>query len=169
MEMTNNDDIYSHYKNTFVKRWNAELLDFYKKKEYKNIDFKLCNDKIRVTIHNYTFLLTNKYPFYPPKVMILSKPYLNYLKYPMSERIQDILHLHKISCMCCSSISNRNMWSPAYKIENILNEIKQVNQIKNYVKQYLIVDDICRSKHIDTETIGMLLLEFLVYTPEKNK
>jgi hypothetical protein len=164
----NNDNRYN-YKNTFIKRWNVELLDFHKKKEYKDIQMNLSNDKVRIKIDNYTFILSNKYPFYPPRVMIQNNPYLNYLKYPMSERIQDILHLHKISCICCSSISNRNMWSPAYKIENILNEIKKVNQIKNYVKHYLIVDDICRSKNMDTETIGMLLLEFLVYTPEKNK
>jgi ubiquitin-protein ligase len=166
-QIQNNDDIYSHYKNTFLKRWNIELLDFYKKKEYKNIQINLCNDKIRIKIDNYTFLLTNKYPFYPPKVMIQNNPYLNYLKYPTSERIQNILHVHKISCMCCSSISNRNMWSPAYQINDILNEIKRVNQIKKYVKHYLIVDDICRTKNIDTDTIGMLILEFLECIPIK--
>jgi hypothetical protein len=164
-----NDYMFTHYKNTFLKRWNVELLDFHKKKEYKDIQMNLSNDKVRIKIDNYTFILSNKYPFYPPKVMIQNKPYLNYLKYPTSERIQDILHVHKFSCMCCSSISNRNMWSPANQIKDILNEIKRVNQIKNYVKHYLIVDDICRSKNMDTETIGMLLLEFLVYTPEKNK
>uniref|UniRef100_A0A6C0HAI3 Uncharacterized protein n=1 Tax=viral metagenome TaxID=1070528 RepID=A0A6C0HAI3_9ZZZZ len=164
-----NDYMFTHYNNTFIKRWNVELLDFHKKKEYKDIQMNLSNDKVRIKIDNYTFILSNKYPFYPPKVMIQNKPYLNYLKYPTSERIQDILHVHKISCMCCTSISNRNMWSPANQIKDILNEIKRVNQIKNYVKHYLMVDDICRTKNIDTETIGMLLLEFLVYNPAKNK
>jgi hypothetical protein len=116
----NNNNIFNHYKNTFLKRWNVELLDFHKKKEYKDIQMNLCNDKVRVKIDNYTFILSNKYPFYPPKVMIQNKPYLNYLKYPTSERIQDILHVHKISCMCCSFISNRNMWSPANQIKDIL-------------------------------------------------
>ena len=87
----------------------------------------------------------------------------------MSERIQDILHIHKISCMCCSSISNRNIWSPANQIRDILYEIKRVNEIKRYVKNYLIIDDICRTKNIDTATIGMLLLGFLVYDPPKIK
>lgn len=166
-QIQNNDYIFNHYNNTFLKRWNIELLDFHKKKEYKNIQFTLYNEKIRITIDNYNFILTNKYPFYPPKVLIRNKPYLNYLKYPMSERIQDILRVHKISCICCSSISNRNIWSPAYQVKNILDEIKRVNDIKKYVKNYLMVDDICRTKNIDTETIGMLLLEFLECTPVK--
>lgn len=170
METSNNSNIYSVYKdNTFIKRWNIEFLDFHKKKEYKNIQMNLCNDEIRVTIENYTFILSNKYPFYPPKVLIRNKPYLNYLKYPMSERIQDILHEQKISCMCCSSICNKNMWSPANQIRDILQEIKRVNEIKKYVKNYLIIDDICRTKNIDTETIGMLVLEFLVSIPSSKK
>jgi len=162
----NNDNRYN-YKNTFIKRWNVEFLDFYRKKEYKNIQINLCNDEIRITIDNNIFILSNKYPFYPPKVLVQNKPYINYLKYPTSERIQNILHIHKISCMCCSSICNRDIWSPAYKIENILNEIKNVNEVKRYVKNYLFVDDICRTKNIDTETIGMLILEFIVSTPQK--
>lgn len=161
MEIPNNHNIFSHYDNTFIKRWNIEFLDFHKKKEYKNIQMNLSNNEMRVTIDKHTFILSNKYPFYPPKVLFRNKPYLNYVKYPMSERIQNILHIQKISCMCCSSISNRNMWSPAFQIKDILNEIKRVNDIKKYVKHYLMVDDICRSKNIDTETIGMLLLEFL--------
>ena len=168
-ETPNNDNIFNHYNNTFIKRWNIEFLDFYKKKEYKNIQMNLCNDEIRVTIDNYTFLLSNKYPFYPPRVLIQNNPYLNYLKYPTSQRIQHILHVHKISCMCCTSISNRNIWSPANQIRDILYEIKRTNEIKDYVKHYLIVDEICISKNIDTETIGMLLLGFLVLDPPKIK
>jgi len=59
------------------------------------------------------------------------------------------------------------MWSPAYQVKNILDEIKRVNQIKKYVKHYLIVDDICQTRNIDTETIGMLILEFLECIPVK--
>jgi hypothetical protein len=161
------DPIMNHYKNTFVKRWNSELLDFHKKKEYKNIQMNLCNDEIRVTIKNYTFLLSNKYPFHPPKVFIQNNAYLNYLKYPNSIRIHHILHVHKISCMCCSSISNKNMWSPANQIKDILYEIKRLNEMKDYVKHYLIVDDICRSKNIDTETVGMLIIDYLTVGPIK--
>jgi hypothetical protein len=59
------------------------------------------------------------------------------------------------------------MWSPANQIRDILYQIKDVNEVKNYVKHYLIVDDICRTKNIDTDTIGMLLLGFLVSEPPK--
>ena len=169
METSNNENIFNHYNNTFIKRWNIEFLDFHKKKEYKNIQMNLCNNEIRVTIDKYTFILSNKYPFYPPKVLVRNKAYLNYLKYPMSERIQDILHIQKISCMCCTSISNRNIWSPANQIKDILYEITRMNEVKNYVKHYLIVDDICRTKNMDTETIGLLLLEFLVSDPSSKK
>lgn len=163
-QLSNSENRYN-YKNTFIKRWDVEFLDFYRKKEYKNIQINLSNDEIRITIDNNLFILSNKYPFYPPKVLVKNKPYLNYLQYPSSERIQDILDMNKMSCMCCSSISNRNMWSPAFQIKDILNEIKNVNKVKSYVKHYLIIDDICCSKNIDTNTIGMILLEFLVLTP----
>ena len=67
--------------------------------------------------------------------------------------------------MCCSSIISDKNWSPAYRMENVLFEIAQVKIIKNYVKQYLIMDDICRKKNIDTDTIGNYILEFLLDNP----
>lgn len=150
------------YRNTVVKRWNSEFLDFYKNREYTDIQINLCEDILTITINNYTFILNKHYPFHPPNITIQDKPYINHLKYPTSRRIHKILNSDNITCMCCSSITNKNIWSPAYQIKDILDEIGRLNELKNYVKNYLIIDDICSVKNIHTDTIGMLILEYLV-------
>ena len=87
------------------------------------------------------------------------------LQNPTSERINKFLRTNKVDCMCCSSIICDKNWSPAYRMENVLFEIAQVRIIKNYVKQYLLMDDICHKKNIDTDTIGRCILEFLLDNP----
>ena len=87
------------------------------------------------------------------------------LQNPTSERINNFLRKNKVDCMCCSSIICDKNWSPAYRMENVLFEIAQVRIIKNYVKQYLMMDDICHKKNIDTDTIGRCILEFLLDNP----
>ena len=64
--------------------------------------------------------------------------------------------------MCCRSIINDKNWSPAYQIKNIITEIEDINNIKKYVKYYLIIDDICREKNICTDTIGINILDFIM-------
>ena len=151
---------------TFLKRWNSEFIDLYKK-GIQNIQVNLESNELHVIIlnenkRNYKFILSNKYPFYQPTVFIGDKPYLNILKYKKVPRINSILHKYNINCMCCKTIINERNWTPAYQIKNILAEIDDINNIKKYVKYYLIIDDICCNKNIYTDTIGVNILDYII-------
>ncbi len=151
---------------TFLKRWNSEFINFYKNGIH-NIQVNLESNELHVMIlnenkRNYKFILSNKYPFYQPKIFIGDEPYLNILKYKKVPRVNSILHKYNINCMCCKTIINERNWTPAYQIKNILAEIDDINNIKKYVKYYLIIDDICRKKNIDTDTIGVNILDYII-------
>jgi len=165
----------SHTKNTpnnfmssCIKRCNAEMLELYEN-HYNLINvIKLHIDKNEMHFiiekNNGTvlkFILSNKYPFEPPKVLVNSNYYYNILQNPCSPKINRFLKKYKIRCMCCSSVICDNRWSPAYRIEHILDEINELNIVKKCVMLYLIMDDICIMKNIHTDTIGMYILDFL--------
>jgi len=150
----------------FLKRWNTEFIDFYKNTIYK-IQVNLEFNELHVTIinenkRNYKFILSNKYPFYKPNVFIGDESYINILKYKKNSRINNILDKYNIKCMCCYTIMNDRNWSPAFQIKNIIAEIEDVNNIKKYVKYFLIIDNICREKNIYTDTIGINILDFII-------
>ncbi len=158
--------------NTCIKRCSAEMLELYENYDFKSIQIKLfTSNEVHFIIEEFDgkvlkFILQDNYPFYEPKLMINNKLYKNnILVHSKCARINQILKNNFVDCMCCSSIICDKNWSPAYRIENVLFEITQVRFIKNYVKQYLIMDDICRKKNIDTNTIGNYILEFLLDNP----
>jgi ubiquitin-protein ligase len=156
-----------------IKRCNTEMLELYE--DYPNlinvIKLHLHKNEIHFIIekNNGTvlkFLLSNKYPFQEPNLLINNNNYnRDILQNPSSVKINNFLKKYKINCMCCASIICHKNWSPAYRIENVLDEIKQVNIVKRYVKHYLIMDDICRMKNIHTDTIGMYILNFVFDNP----
>lgn len=151
---------------TFLKRWNTEFIDFYKS-GIQNIQVNLEMNELQIMIlnenkRNYKFILSYKYPFDQPKVFIGDEPYINILKYKKVPRINSILDKYNIDCMCCKTIINERNWSPGYQIKNILKEIEDVNNIKKYIKYYLIIDDICRKKNIYTDTIGVNILDYII-------
>jgi hypothetical protein len=151
---------------TFLKRWNSEFIDFYKNGIH-NIQVSLEINELKVIIVNenkgyYKFILSCKYPFYQPRVFIKNEPYINILKHNKIPRIKNILYKYNIKCICCHTIINDINWSPAYRIKDIISEIKDVNNIKKYIKYYLIIDDICRKKNVCTDTIGIHILNFVI-------
>ena len=155
-----------------IKRCGIEMLDLYETYQFKSIKINLFStSEVHFIIEEndgkvFKFILSDKYPFIEPKLMINNKFYKNIiLQNPTCDRINKFLKKNKVDCMCCSSIISDKNWSPAYRMENVLFEIAQVKIIKNYVKQYLIMDDICHKKNIDTDTIGNYILEFLLENP----
>lgn len=162
---------------TCMKRCTSEMMYLYQNfqfesnYQFKSIQLKVCEHEIYFTIEEFggkilKFILTERYPFIEPKLMIDERIYNNnILQTPRSERISNILRRNGVDCMCCSSILYHENWSPAFRIENVLFEIAQVRVIKNYVKNYLIMDDICRKINIDTHTIGKYILSFLLDNP----
>jgi hypothetical protein len=155
-----------------IKRCNVEMLDLYDRYDFNSIQIKLFStNEIHFIIEEFDgkalkFILSDKYPFIEPKLMINDKFYKNIiLQNSTCERINKILKKNQLDCMCCSSIICDKNWSPAYRMENVLFEVAQVKILKNYVKQYLLIDDICREKNIDTDSIGNCILVFLLENP----
>jgi hypothetical protein len=155
-----------------MKRCNAEMLDLYEYYDFNSIQIKLfATNEVHFIIEEsdgkvLKFILPERYPFREPKLMINDQYYKNsILINPTCERINKFLKINKVDCMCCSSIICDKNWSPAYRIENVLFEIAQVKVIKNYIKHYLILDDICCKKNIHTDTIGMCILNYLLENP----
>ena len=155
-----------------IKRCGIEMLDLYETYDFKSIKTHLFStNEVHFVIEEFNdkvlkFILPERYPFHQPKLMINDNFYKNcILQNPTCERINTFLKKNRVDCMCCSSIICDKNWSPAYRMENVLFEIAQVRTIKNYVKQYLIMDDICRKKNIDTDTVGNYILEFLFDNP----
>jgi hypothetical protein len=158
--------------NTCIRRCSAEMLDLYECYDFDSIQIKLfSSSEIHFIIKEFggkilKFILSDRYPFIEPKLMINDQFYKNnILQNSKCYRINKVLKNNFVDCMCCSSIICDKNWSPAYRMENVLFEISQVKIIKNYVKQYLMMDDICRKKNIDTDTIGNCILEFLLDNP----
>jgi ubiquitin-protein ligase len=157
---------------TCIKRCTVEMMDLYQHYDFKSMQVKLLStNEVHFVIEEsdgkvLKFILSERYPFIQPKLMVNNKVYMNnVLKNSNCERVHKILRNNFVDCMCCSSITCDKNWSPAYRMENVLFEVAQVRTIKNYVKQYLIMDDICRKKNIDTDTIGNCILEFILDNP----
>jgi ubiquitin-protein ligase len=101
-------------------------------------------------LNTYHFILSNNYPFHPPKIVVNNKPYIKFLTLP-SARFTKVFHyINGPKCFCCSSLTLNHNWSPALTINNVLKEIDLLIQYKyeiviklladNIKKQYLIMD-----------------------------
>ena len=112
--------------------------------------FVLVDTNVSVILYNKLFLqllLTERYPFHPPEVLINDSQLINYLKWCVnsSETInrrkflsqQAIVNAHYFSlnnitnilvptlpmdCICCNSILCTNKWTPAFLFINIIDE-----------------------------------------------
>ena len=153
---------------TAIKRCNSELLELYGRDDLNNIKLHVHSNEIHFIVektngNTLKFILSERYPFREPRLMINDTFYKNHLaQNPNCERINKFIEKYMgIHCLCCSSIIYDKNWSPAFRISNVLSEIAQVNIVKKYMMNYLIIDDICCKKNIDTDTIGIYILDFL--------
>jgi hypothetical protein len=115
-----------------------------------------CILAINVVLNNttdlFTFYICNSYPFKPPQEV-----YINYKKYNNSylkinshktlNKIKEILlkNNRTVDCLCCSSICCPSNWSPAVKIQNIIDEFYYYKKIrKNIINELLAIKIINR-------------------------
>lgn len=149
-----------------IKRINNEMQNLYSKycTNENNININYCKTKIVLSIENKIFEIDDRYPFYPPKVFInqqIPKPYI-YILQIKSPKINKIIKNYiKKKCLCCSTITSANNWSPSYHIEQILDEIKYVNEIKRVVKYHIAIENILIKNNI-SEIFLKVILEYLI-------
>ena len=106
------------------------------------------------------YLIPNEYPFKPYKVLEYNFSNLNWHKYlqHLYEIIKNVNNkslyfffvilfnkapvflnnvndINKIKCLCCSTITCGNNWSPSFTIQNYLEEYLELDYITNYTKK----------------------------------
>ena len=81
---------------------------------------------------NFKLEFDDKYPFYPPKFYINNIPY-NKILYLNNSIIIDIIQTtFNKQCLCCDSILCYVKWSPAIKIDKIMDEYIKFKKIIIY-------------------------------------
>ena len=90
----------------------------------------------------YKFYLCSIYPFRPPQVFVGTEYYLSILK-SNSEKFKYFLkRFTTCKCLCCNSLLHGNNWVPIISMNEIMNEIKSVEIIKEKVLFLILLDDI---------------------------
>ena len=87
----------------------------------------------------YSIILSNTYPFKTPGVQINFRPYQEFLRIGSSEHLKKI---HKLNCLCCSTITCGNNWSPAFTMNHLIDEIRRLKGYKRDLINKLLSDKI---------------------------
>ena len=95
----------------------------------------------------YKFIINNNYPFHSPEIYVNNIKYTQLLISKTTSEINDLKKFKGINCLCCSSLTCKDNWSPAMKLTNIINEIKYYKQIKRDLV-YKIIIDIIKKKYL---------------------
>lgn len=115
------------------KRISAELNLFINKFESVNLSFNTDLDSLVLTIidnnitpqfNTFSFVLPNEYPFRPPNVIINGENYTSLLKFTTREKINVLKSLTNKGCLCCTTVTCYDNWSPALTFTDIISEIK---------------------------------------------
>ena len=120
--------------------------------DYHDVFLDLA-DKDKITIsaveiisyskkRTYKFILTNQYPFHPPKIFINDQPYLSILQLRGDYEKDMVKKIKGLDCLCCHSINCVANWSPAIKLLRIIDEIKDTIKLKKNIINLLLADKI---------------------------
>lgn len=98
---------------------------------------------ITVTINNnlYKFILPSDYPFkIPLSIHYNNNNYKNILSTNTPKIKYYLKKIYGLSCLCCSSLSCSNNWTPAISIASIINEINYNVKLKKDLLLYILCD-----------------------------
>ena len=128
------------YNDLYVKFPNS-IIYIYNNEELKNISFSIRIDE-GTKMQNYGFIIDNKYPFHPPRILYNNKPYSNLLKLP-SYRFGDYSQkLYDKKCLCCNSLDCKYNWSPGINLTMIINDINKNRKYKRDIIRTILIDQI---------------------------
>lgn len=116
------------------------------------IEFKNLLDN-----NNYKFIISDCYPFVPPKVFINKKYILHY--YKITNRYFNILlkKYTEMDCFCCNTILCSNNWKPTYKFIHILDEFNEYIDMRHQIIIRIFVD-VIKNKYL---TYDINIIEWL--------
>lgn len=105
-------------------------------------------DKKYLSRNVYKFVITPNYPFTKPKFYIDDIDYYKHFLYIKNIDTQNLLkQISGLHCLCCSSITCSNNWSPRYTMYDIITEIRTYRTYRRNVLNKIFADKI-KSKYL---------------------
>ena len=101
----------------------------------------------------YKFIISNNYPFNPPKLHINDKPISFYHQITNLDFLKNLKKYTGIQCFCCETILCSDNWSPAFTMSRVINDIDKCKDARHQVIIRIIVDVIKRKYLIDDTNI----------------
>ena len=106
----------------------------------------LLNVSVYETVNNYRriyrFVLKENYPFEPPKIYYNNYLYFNLLYMSGEYEKKMVKRLRGRDCLCCYSVNCRVNWSPSIRLYRIIDEIKDILQLKRTITNILLAEKI---------------------------
>ena len=96
------------------------------------------------------FIITDYYPFKPPKIFIGSEKYTNFFNLKTTRFNSMLKLLTGTDCLCCKSYTCNYNWSPGYRITHLLEEIEKNKKIKKNIINKLLLDQI-KNKYLNSD------------------
>jgi len=121
---------------------------------------KTVNNQEIVTVkkRTYKFILTIQYPFHPPKIFVNNHPYMSILQTRSDYEKDMVKKIKGNDCLCCHSINCSANWSPAIKLDRIINEVKNILKFKRDIINVLLADKIKKKYNIPYAYIELYLI-----------
>jgi hypothetical protein len=131
----------------FQTRINNELKLLYK--IYTKIDINLSENVITIyeLPYKYAFVVSELYPFVPPKIYYNDILYVDFLKTDFSHFNEILYDIHKLSCLCCNSLICKGIWNVSFTLHDVIVEINKYTKYKRDVI-YKIYADKIKSKYL---------------------
>lgn len=160
-EIVKNNTIFlQQFKGANIKRISNECNRLYT--YFSNITLSGISDKIEMIItegdSKYGFIFNNRYPFSAPQIFYNGKPYLELLKINNKEEKNVLRKYRNKDCLCCDSYYCRDNWYPALSLKSIIDEIKEIIELKQTIKQILLADIIKKKYLINDIDINSFLI-----------
>ena len=127
-------------------------------KDYHNVLIDVIPDKITVTASEfmttnndnipttkkrvYKFILNSHYPFRPPEIYINNTMYSTILQMKGDYEKKMVKKIKGQDCLCCHSVNCNANWSPAIKLNRIIDEIKDTLKFKRDIINLMLVEKI---------------------------
>jgi ubiquitin-protein ligase len=110
------------------------------------VDYDSTNN---ININIYTFKIPGCYPFRQPKIIVNYKDYIDFLRIKSVNLLQILKKTKGYNCLCCESFLCGDRWSPAIKLKNIIDEIRNFQKIKRNIIYKIYTDKIKNRYLID--------------------
>jgi ubiquitin-protein ligase len=108
----------------------------------RKVNVTLVDSSIEENMIVYDFVVSDNYPFNPPKIKVNGSDYYNFLSIK-SENFRSILKtLYGVSCLCCNSFLCGDRWTPAIRLSGIVVEIRLYRKYKRDILNKYFTDKI---------------------------